>query len=476
MAPLTYLLPLKLSAPPPLGLTTYLRDLSTVCPLVIVDGSPADMYEWAHLAWREFAVHLPPDPALACANGKVQGVLTGLAHVDTDVVVIADDDVRYTDETLAAVAAGLDEADLVVPQNYFDPLPWHARWDTARTLLNRMSGGDFPGTLGVRTEILRTTGGYDGDVLFENLELMRTVDAIGGTCRRLPDVFVAREPPTTRHFFSQRVRQAYDEFARPARLVVWLSVLPAAMLAARRRPGALVAAAATCVAAAEFGRRRHRGRSHFPWTSSLLAPAWLLERAVCSWLALAARARGGVQYHGARMRRAATPAHRLRRVHRSARDAHRARQDIARATWNNGHRRRRGESNMAGTSSERPNHAEVVEATEAAAAAMTLQRVPINAYTTSEAFIIVAPLPAVRASDVHVDLGPDTVRFVAGLRSAGPRDYLINEWDYGGYEREVALPEGFGGSVEAVLANGQLTVRVTRGHVDDTVQIQPTER
>jgi len=43
------------------------------------------------------------------------------------------------DETTGLPLAG---ADLVGPQNFFDPLPWHARWDSARTLLNRASGGD----------------------------------------------------------------------------------------------------------------------------------------------------------------------------------------------------------------------------------------------------------------------------------------------------------------------------------------------
>lgn len=131
---------------------------------------------------------------------------------------------------------------------------------------------------------------------------------------------------------------------------------------------------------------------------------------------------------------------------------------------------------MTDRSNDLPDHAEVVEATEATASSMTVQRVPINAYTTTEALIVVAPLPAVRASDVHVELGPTTVKFVARLRSAGPRDYLVNEWDYGGYEREIDLPEGFGGGVDAVLANGQLTVRVVRGSVTDPVIIQPSER
>ncbi len=115
-------------------------------------------------------------------------------------------------------------------------MPWHARWDTGRILLNRLTGGDWPGTLAVRRSILRATGGYDGRAMFENLELVRTVIAAGGHERVLLDAFVVRRPATTRHFWSQRVRQAYDELARPARLSVQLVVLPTVVaLAARRR-------------------------------------------------------------------------------------------------------------------------------------------------------------------------------------------------------------------------------------------------
>ena len=64
--------------------------------------------------------------------------------------MIADDDVRYEPAALRRAAELLDEHDLVRPQNFFEPLPWHARWDTARTLLNRGFGRDYPGTLAVR--------------------------------------------------------------------------------------------------------------------------------------------------------------------------------------------------------------------------------------------------------------------------------------------------------------------------------------
>jgi hypothetical protein len=55
------------------------------------------------------------------------------------------------------------------------------------------------------------------------------------------------------------------------------------------------------VAAAETGRRVKGGRNVFHASSALLAPVWVMERAVCVWLALAVRALGGVRYSGGRI-------------------------------------------------------------------------------------------------------------------------------------------------------------------------------
>ena len=121
-----------------------------------------------------------------------------------------------------------------------------------------------------------------------------------------------------------------------------------------------------------------------------------------------------------------------------------------------------------------PSHQEVVAATAAAEAVMQVQPVPVNAYEAPEALVIVAPLPAVQASDVTVELRPGCLRFWAHLRSAGPREYVMHEWDYGGYEREIDLPEGYGGGVEATLANGQLAIRVLRGECTSPSSITPS--
>lgn len=280
-------------------LTRYLRTVAGWCDdIIVVDGSIPEVFAANDHAWRALARHVVPDEAHAGLNGKVPGVLTGVDLACHERIVIADDDVRYDRASLDEVVRLLGERELVRPQNYFSALPWHARWDTARTLLNRAVGADFPGTLGVRRSLLRAAGGYDPDVLFENLELIRTIEAAGGEVVAPLDLYVARLPPTASHFWAQRTRQAYDDFAIPPRMAVWLAIAPCLVAAAARRfwRGPVLGAVAS-LALAERGRRRGGGGRVFPWSSSLLAPLWLLERGLTAWLAVLQRLRyGGVRY------------------------------------------------------------------------------------------------------------------------------------------------------------------------------------
>lgn len=324
---LTYILPIRSEAPVPRGeLAAYLHWLTGCAETIVVDGSAAPIFAAHAASWADARHaglrHVPPAVELATEMGKVGGVLTGLRLASYPRVIIADDDVRYDEATLRRMAAALDVADVVRPQNYFDPLPWHACWDTGRILLNRATGGDWPGTIAVRRSVLIATGGYDGRALFENLELIRTVVAAGGREARLDDVFVARRPPATRQFWSQRVRQAYDELARPGRLALQLAVLPAATaLAVTGRWRAIAAGAVATALVAEAGRRRKGGTRVFPALASVCSPAWLAERAVCAWLALGARLiLGGVPYRGRVLRHAATPMRVLRARHSALRD------------------------------------------------------------------------------------------------------------------------------------------------------------
>ncbi len=122
------------------------------------------------------------------------------------------------------------------------------------------------------------------------------------------------------------------------------------------------------------------------------------------------------------------------------------------------------------------SNADVSRATADTEATMAPQSVPVNMYEASGALVLVAPLPAVTAGDVNVEVHPGdpaTVRFWAHVRSAGPRQYLLHEWEYGGYERQLDLPSGYGAAIEAALHNGQLVVRLLKGDATESRTINP---
>jgi HSP20 family molecular chaperone IbpA len=84
------------------------------------------------------------------------------------------------------------------------------------------------------------------------------------------------------------------------------------------------------------------------------------------------------------------------------------------------------------------------------------QRLPVNVYETTGAVVVVTPMPAVMASDVHVTLDGRSLSIRAECRTPAEKDYLL-------HERDLELPDGFAGMAEASFANGQLALRVERG-------------
>ncbi|MBC5801105.1 MAG: glycosyltransferase family 2 protein [Candidatus Eremiobacteraeota bacterium] len=307
-ARICYVVPFRRWNREPLGeFGDYLAALPDEVDAVVVDGSGPALFDYHAAGLPSRVRHVRLQPRDVTLNGKVGGVCAGIALATCECVVVADDDVRYDAAALRALGAALDGADVVRPQNYFEPAPWHAIWDTSRTLLARISGGDWPGTLAVRKSTFGRTNGYAGDVLFENLELVRAIRRAGGRERVAYDVYVGRRPPTVRRFCEQRVRQAYDEFARPLRLAAFLTIVPLLCVAlATQRWRTIAGVTAAIVVAAECGRRRAGGRAYFAAAASFAAPLWLLERGICSWLALDRRYRcGGIRYAGCVLRRAA---------------------------------------------------------------------------------------------------------------------------------------------------------------------------
>jgi hypothetical protein len=320
-----YVLPLRWDDDDDLEeLTAYLRWLSRQLDITVVDGSRPLIFERHAASWGTWLRHVRPAVPNE-GNGKVAGVITGVYAARHEAVVIADDDVRWDRPGLEQAIQLLECADLVRPQNVFQPMPWHARWDTGRSLINRAFAGDYPGTYALRRSTFIRIGGYAGDVLFENLELARTVRAHGGNELLASALFVPRRPPSTRQFLRQRIRQAYDDFAQPSRLVVEASFLPGALLilghgrrstrSLRQTAVAFASALLVAVLIAERGRRAGGGSHRYPRTAALWTPLWMAERAVGIWVAIGYRLAGGMPYAGSRLRLAA---HTLRDLRNNA--------------------------------------------------------------------------------------------------------------------------------------------------------------
>jgi hypothetical protein len=282
----------------------YFRLLASAgCEVLVVDGSPREVFAAHDQAWLGVCSHAPVDPQYKYLNGKVNGIHTGVALAAHERVILADDDIRYTPADVRRMIELLDSGEMVRPQNYLSPLPAWARTEAARMLINRawIAEGDYPGTLGVRRAAMLRVGHYDGDVLFDNEEIVRHFRARGARVRYARDFFILKRPPTFRKWIEQRPRQAYEDFVMRAKTVFFAALPPALLLAClvggwRRGVGfaAALACGSTLVAAGGLGEGAAR---FFPAWLCLYAPLWIAERAASTYWAFYWRvAHGGYPF------------------------------------------------------------------------------------------------------------------------------------------------------------------------------------
>jgi hypothetical protein len=274
------------------GFRDYFRLLADAgCEVLVVDGSPREVFDAHADAWRGACRHAAVDPQYKYLNGKVNGIHTGVALASHERVILADDDIRYTAGDVRRMARLLDSFEMVRPQNYLRPLPFWARTEAARMLLNRawIAEGDYPGTLGVRRSAMLRVGHYDGDVLFDNEEIVRHFRARGARVCYARDFFILKRPPSFRKWVEQRPRQAYEDFVMRAKTLFFAALpvaLPLAFVFGGPR-GALafaliVAVGSVLLAARGLGDGAAR---FFPARLCLYAPLWVAERSLSTYWA-----------------------------------------------------------------------------------------------------------------------------------------------------------------------------------------------
>ena len=270
------------------------------CEVLIVDGSPKQIFEEHSKSWQGFSRHIAPDPKYTYLNGKVNGVHTGVDLASCERIILADDDIRYSAADVKRMCELLDTFEMVRPQNFITPLPWWARLETARILINRgvLRAGDYPGTCGFRRSTMHRVGPYDGDVLFDNEEIVRHFAVNGADVKYALDFFILKLPPTFTKWLEQRPRQAYEDFVMRAKTAAFLCILPVSLglgFLVNVRAAILLLAVLSLfsVLIGSRGMLRNAAYQFFPVSSPLFAPLWIYERSLSVYWALYRWARYG---------------------------------------------------------------------------------------------------------------------------------------------------------------------------------------
>lgn len=308
----TYLLPIRrvrADAGEAEKFARYFRTLAVAnCEVLVVDGSPPPIFAAHERAWRGVCRHVAVNPQYTYLNGKVNGVHTGVDLASCERIILADDDIRFAAADIERACELLDCYEMVRPQNYLAPLPWWARAEAARMLINRgtLRAGDYPGTCAFRRSTCLRVGHYDGDVLFDNEEIVRHFALRGASVCCATDFFILKRPPTLAKWLEQRPRQAYEDFVMRAKTALFIALFPVAAVLGRSagvRAALAFAAAIALVSmgAAWRGLRRDRAGRFFPASTVLCAPLWVAERALSVHWALYWRVRYGGYPFGGRL-------------------------------------------------------------------------------------------------------------------------------------------------------------------------------
>jgi len=297
MSRCTYLLPIRrdtFRAEDAQDFAAYFQTLFAAdCEVTVVDGSPPDVFEQHHQIWSTISRHEPVDPAFAYLNDKVNGIHTGVQLASCEKILLADDDIRYTTANVDQMCAFLDEYEMVRPQNFLSPLPWWARMESARMLINRatLRIGDYPGTCAFRRSTMLRVGHYDGDVLFDNEEIVRHFARSGAAINYATDFFIQKRPPTLRKWREQRPRQAYEDFGLRWKTALFLA-LPIVLVASAIFGGfaglllCLAMLSIFAVALACAGGARGEASEFIPSWTCLYAPLWVFERSLSTYWAV----------------------------------------------------------------------------------------------------------------------------------------------------------------------------------------------
>ena len=143
---------------------------------------------------------------------------------------------------------------------------------------------DYSGTCAFRRSTILNAGEYDGDVLFDNEEIIRHFARRGSRICYANNFFIHKRPPKFRKWLEQRPRQAYEDFGLRFKTILFASLLPIA-LALALIDIRYMSIFLLSILLAAIGWARGNARKYFPFNICFFAPFWIFERALSTYWA-----------------------------------------------------------------------------------------------------------------------------------------------------------------------------------------------
>jgi hypothetical protein len=289
------------------------RPLAYLCEIIVCDGSAEPVHS-------SHAATAPPWMRLVSvdrgefrhANDKVNGVCTGIREADTERILICDDDCVINQADIST----LSYMPMPVPVQRLRMRPrtmcLGEAVETARSWVAEVlrPGGDTsPIYFGWRSTLWWAMKRIDGDCLFDDYMMFTVLRARFGAIPYHPVIVVHRAPARLLQWCGQQIRYAYEDLHAVLKTILFLAwPVLLTVLATREKvlplTFAIVVPAAGLIALAWVGRLQS-GPIQPAWPA-LLAPLWLVVRAVTTPVALILLITGGCPYGGRRIRRPAT--------------------------------------------------------------------------------------------------------------------------------------------------------------------------
>ncbi|HEY8133848.1 MAG TPA: hypothetical protein VII12_18360 [Thermoanaerobaculia bacterium] len=274
-------------------LAAYLSNLAVSdFDVVIVDGSRPPTLDRNRQTLRWVGRHVVAGPQHLTADGSIDLIRAAVDLATCDKVIVADAQVRYSDEAIDRICTLLDLHEVVEPQDYIDPLPWWSGIDAGRMLLHRSLSPlpDHGSTFGFRKNAIRGLRGLEHGVASD--DDVRRLASQGAEVFCAIEVFVRRLPPVLSDWLRDLPRHADDDFSVSAKAAFFFGLLPITLVLILLGGARLAGGYAGAIAFASLGlamRGRMGAAAFFPWRACLFAPVGILERSISVYWALLRR-------------------------------------------------------------------------------------------------------------------------------------------------------------------------------------------